>query len=617
MHFRNNYIFNKYISNVILVISNINYLPYLKRSTRFLLIVFIFLPGVLLPSASAHPELTNYVDTSATLNFTTNKVKVEYRVNLSELYAFSDIEIADTDGDLVLNSQESLKYGNFICAELEKKIRVVNNQLKVRLNLLSHSSVIDINKSEFGTLEIFCEFEGLIKLDSKNKVEWADENYPSPGYRELVVSSGDGITSDSLYPAISPSANLSNFSDIKLGEKDIKAVFYLYYNETFEIEDDNGNKIEEIEENSNIEVDKVSNEGFGDIKKWYSKLFRASDLNITVVVLGFLFALFLGALHSFAPGHGKSTMLLLAVDKNIKRIELYKLGINMAISHTIGVITLGFVLYFGFTQSSDLITIVLSIILSIFLIIFGSYVAAKRFKDLNEDDGNSKGTHRHGGMAHSHHHEDESDGHIHTDQIDGHGHSHHHEDESDGHIHSDQIDGHGHSHTDQIDEHGHSHHHEDESGGHIHSDQIDGHGHNHHHETEDGEDHDQDYISNKLEYGRSELGKTNYMSKKRLRFLGLLGGLVPTPSALTLLLGSAALGNILYGVILVIAYGIGMGIVLIIGGYYLNKFFQGIESRRSKSTFYIKLSTYLPITTAFIQILSGVTLLIISIRFLI
>ena len=568
-----------------IVISNINYLPYLKRSLRFLLIVFIFLPGILLPTASAHPELTNYVDTSATLNFTHNKVKVEYRVNLSELYAFSDIEIADTDGDLVLNSQESLKYGNFICAELEKKIRVVNNQLKVRLNLLSHSSVIDITKSEFGTLGIFCEFDGVIKLDSKNKVEWADENYPSPGYRELVVSSVNGIMSDSSYPEISPSENLSNFSEIKLGEKDVKALFYVYYNETFESEDNNGNQIEEIDQNSNTKVGKVSNEGFVDIKKWYSKLFRASDLNITVVLLGFLFALFLGALHSFAPGHGKSTMLLLAVDKNIKRIELYKLAINMAISHTIGVITLGFILYFGFTQSSDLITIILSIILSIFLIIFGAYVAAKRFKDLNEGDGNSKGTHLHGGMAHSHHHEDERAEHIHPDQIDEHGHSHHH--------------------------------HDAERAEHMHLDHIDEHGHSHHHYIEDGGDHDQDHIGEKLENGRVQLGKTNYMSKKRLKFLGLLGGLVPTPSALTLLLGSAALGNILYGVILVIAYGIGMGIVLIIGGYYLNKFFQGIESRRSKSTFYIKLSTYLPITTAFIQILSGVTLLIISINFLI
>jgi nickel/cobalt exporter len=552
MNLRKKYILKKNIKKWGYSELNRSMVPYFKGSLRFLLIIFIFSPGLLLPSASAHPELTNYVDTSATLKFNQNKAEVEYRVNLSELYAFSEIEKADIDGDLVLNSQESLKYGKFICAELRNNISIANNQLKVTLNLLSHSSVIDITKSEFGTLEIFCKFDGVLKLDSENKVEWSDENFPSPGYRELVVSPGIGVTTDKSYPEISPSRNLSNFSEIKLGEKDIKANFNLYYNAA------NGNEVKEDKQvevskpNSKLDADMVSNKSFGDLTKLYSKLFRVSDLNLTVVLLGFLFALFLGALHSFAPGHGKSTMLLLAVDKDIKRIELYKLAINMAISHTIGVITLGFILYFGFTQSSDLITVVLSIILSIFLIIFGAYVASKRFKDLSENNGNSKSSHWHGGVAHSHHHEGEEENHNHQDHADGHGHSHHH------------------------------------------------------HDVDEGGNHEEHHI-----------GKTKYMSKKNLRFLGLLGGLVPTPSALTLLIGSAALGNILYGVILVIAYGIGMGIVLIIGGYYLNKLFQGIESRRSKSNFYIKLSTYLPITTAIIQIISGVTLLIISIRFLI
>ena len=575
MNLREKYILKKNIRNWGYSDLNRNIVPYFKGSLRFLLIIFIFSPGMLLPSASAHPELTNYVDTSAALKFTSNKVEVEYRVNLSELYAFSEIEKADIDGDLVLNSQESLKYGKFICAELRNNISIANNQLKVTLNLLSHSSVIDITKSEFGTLEIFCKFDGALKLDSENKVEWSDENYPSPGYRELVVSPGIGITTDKSYPEISPSRNLSNFSEIKLGEKDIRAIFYLYYNA------ENGNEVKEDKQvevskpNSKLDADMVSNKSFGDLTKLYSKLFRVSDLNLTVVLLGFLFALFLGALHSFAPGHGKSTILLLAVDKDIKRIELYKLAINMAISHTIGVITLGFILYFGFTQSSDLITIVLSIILSIFLIIFGAYVASKRFKDLSENNGNSKSSHRHGGVAHSHHHEDQKENHNNQqDHSEGHGHSHHHEGEGEDHTHQNHSEGHGHSH--------------------------------HHHDVDEGGNHEEHHI-----------GKTKYMSKKNLRFLGLLGGLVPTPSALTLLIGSAALGNVLYGVILVIAYGIGMGIVLIIGGYYLNKLFQGIESRRSKSTFYIKLSTYLPITTAIIQIISGVTLLIISIRFLI
>jgi ABC-type nickel/cobalt efflux system permease component RcnA len=44
--------------------------------------------------------------------------------------------------------------------------------------------------------------------------------------------------------------------------------------------------------------------------------------------------------------------------------------------------------------------------------------------------------------------------------------------------------------------------------------------------------------------------------------LGLSGGLVPSASALILLLGSVALGRPLYGLVLVIAFGLGMAIVL-------------------------------------------------------
>lgn len=40
--------------------------------------------------------------------------------------------------------------------------------------------------------------------------------------------------------------------------------------------------------------------------------------------------------------------------------------------------------------------------------------------------------------------------------------------------------------------------------------------------------------------------------------MGLAGGLVPTPSAVVVLLGAVALGRAWFGVILVVAYGAGM-----------------------------------------------------------
>ena len=50
---------------------------------------------------------------------------------------------------------------------------------------------------------------------------------------------------------------------------------------------------------------------------------------------------------------------------------------------------------------------------------------------------------------------------------------------------------------------------------------------------------------------------------------GLAGGLVPSPSALVVLLGGIALGRAWFGVTLVMAYGIGMAAALVGAGYLL------------------------------------------------
>jgi ABC-type nickel/cobalt efflux system permease component RcnA len=51
--------------------------------------------------------------------------------------------------------------------------------------------------------------------------------------------------------------------------------------------------------------------------------------------------------------------------------------------------------------------------------------------------------------------------------------------------------------------------------------------------------------------------------------MGIAGGLVPSPSALIVLLGAAALGRTVFGVLLVLAYGVGMAGTLTAAGLLL------------------------------------------------
>ena len=61
------------------------------------------------------------------------------------------------------------------------------------------------------------------------------------------------------------------------------------------------------------------------------------------------------------------------------------------------------------------------------------------------------------------------------------------------------------------------------------------------------------------------------MSRRGLFGMGIAGGLVPSPSALVVLLGAIALGRTWFGILLVIAYGIGMAAVLTAAGLLLLK----------------------------------------------
>jgi nickel/cobalt exporter len=95
--------------------------------------------------------------------------------------------------------------------------------------------------------------------------------------------------------------------------------------------------------------------------------------------------------------------------------------------------------------------------------------------------------------------------------------------------------------------HQHEHDHHEHHHGHHH------HGHEHHGHDHDGHDHHHDH-------GPGKWG---------IAGMGIAGGLVPSPSALIVLLGAAALGRTVFGVLLVLAYGVGMAGTLTAAGLLL------------------------------------------------
>ncbi len=89
------------------------------------------------------------------------------------------------------------------------------------------------------------------------------------------------------------------------------------------------------------------------------------------------------------------------------------------------------------------------------------------------------------------------------------------------------------------------------------------------------------------------------LSRRSLVAIGLAGGMVPSPSALLVLLGAIALGRAWYGVALVVGYGFGMAATLTAAGLLLVHFRDAVDRRRgARAPRWAVLTSALPVLTS-------------------
>jgi ABC-type nickel/cobalt efflux system permease component RcnA len=136
--------------------------------------------------------------------------------------------------------------------------------------------------------------------------------------------------------------------------------------------------------------------------------------------------------------------------------------------------------------------------------------------------------------------------------------------------------------------HSHGFGHEHTHGGTAHD-----HDHRHHHEHENEHEHDHTPVP--------------AMSRRDLITLGIAGGMVPTPTAVVVLLGATAIGRAWFGVFLVLAYGLGMAATLVAAGLLLAWARHRFELR-TRGERMMRLATVIPIATAIVVTVSGLWL---------
>jgi nickel/cobalt transporter (NicO) family protein len=263
-------------------------------------------------------------------------------------------------------------------------------------------------------------------------------------------------------------------------------------------------------------------------------------------LLALALAVLLGAAHALAPGHGKTVMAAYLVGLRGSLRQAATIGATVTVTHTAGVLLLGLVLSASRAVASERVYPWLGLASGLLLAAVGLTLAARALTG-----------HRHP-HPHGHGSGGEGPGVPAGPAASGEGHG------AEGHEH-----GHGHG--------------------------ADGHGRG---RGADGQGHGLGG------WGGRPLGWRGLVA------LGLAGGLVPSPSAVVVLLGGIALGHAWFGILLVLAYGTGMAATLTGVGLLLARVRGRVDRRLAgpAGSLLARGGRLLPVATASVIVVVGLAL---------
>jgi ABC-type nickel/cobalt efflux system permease component RcnA len=305
-------------------------------------------------------------------------------------------------------------------------------------------------------------------------------------------------------------------------------------------------------------------QGHEAVRERLEALLRVSDPTAGFLAVALGVAFLAGAAHALTPGHGKALVAAYLAGSRGTVWDAVYLGTVVTITHTASVFVLGLAaLYASQHIQMEKIYAWLSIFSGAIIVVIGTGLFWSRWKSFRSGataeahaHGHSHGlfgwlTHSHG-PAHSH---DPAHSHSHGDPHDHgsaheHGHSHDHE-HAYGHSH-DHEHPHEHSHSHGHDHAGHDHNHEP---GHSHE-----RGHTHEHEHTHGHSHGHPEGHEHAGHSHAVRPKTGRGS---LLSLGISGGLVPCPEAMVVLLISITINRLLFGIVILTAFSLGLAAILI------------------------------------------------------
>jgi ABC-type nickel/cobalt efflux system permease component RcnA len=476
--------------------------------------------AVLLPAgaASAHPLGNFTVNTYLGLRIQPDQVVIDMVVDMAEIPAIQARRGIDGDGDGKVSDEEGAAYAARTCPDVAQQVDLTVEGRRTRVRSTSAEVTFPAGTAGLPTLRLTC---GLVadtsELRSERQIEVTSTAFTDRvGWREITAVGDRTTLVSSNVPGTSNSGRLTAYPDDLLSSPPDQR--------TATVRARPGGPPAPAVPGAVPGARVAQPRGLDGATRAFTDLVARQQLSVGFGILALGLAVGLGAIHAFAPGHGKTVMAAYLVGQRGTLRQAAVIGLTVTATHTAGVLVLGVVLSASTSLAPETIYPWLGLASGLLLGAIGASLLfrAVRHRPLLVSAG--------GGHGHGH-----GDGHSHT-------HSH---------------------------DHGHSHDHAP----HDHQKPVDW---------------------------------------RSLVPLGLAGGMVPSPSAIVVLLGAIALGRAWFGVALVVAYGVGMAVTLTGAGVLLVRARGAIERRlestRPGSRRLASVAAALPVLTATAIIVAGVFL---------
>ncbi len=473
-------------------------------------------------AAAAHPLGNFTVNSFAALRVGTGHVLVDHVTDRAEIPT-QQLTAADDPISKSSTPQAQRAWSLRACRHLADQLTLQVNRRPVSLSVETTALRFPAGAGGLPTSRLTCRFSSsTVSLSSKSALTFADRSDDGRvGWHEIVAE-GDGATlTSSDVPTRSVSHALTAYpKDLLSSPLALKSASLLA--------SPGGAVATDPLAGTDTPSAREQRRGVDSLTASFTDLVGRHQLSIGVGALAILLALLLGSFHAFAPGHGKTVMAayLVADRGSLRQVSL--IGLSVTATHTLGVLLLGILLSTFATFAPDSVYPWLGVASGLLLLGIGVSLlrsAWARRTLWQQPHGHPEHDHEHHEHPHEHPHPHE---HQH-DQPHSHDHppEHEHEPLSTGSrgapaavlarpaaplVHS--HGGRAHSHAPVTDE---------------------------------------------------------PVRLRSLLTMGLAGGLVPSPSALVVLVGAIALHRAWFGVVLVIFYGAGMAVTLVGIGFLLSR----------------------------------------------